>query len=43
VKWRIFHDVNFVSYGGGDFDASGWPLTVNGLLGPVVFHEDSGI
>ena len=43
VEWRIFHDINFASYGGGMFDASDWPLTVNGLLGPVVFHEDRGI
>ena len=37
VKWRTFHDINFASYKGGKFDASQWPLTVNGLLGPVVF------
>ena len=37
VKWRTFHDINFASYKGGRFDASKWPLTVNGLLGPVVF------
>ena len=41
VKWRIFHDINFASYkGAGKFDASNWPLTANGLLGPVVFDPE---
>ena len=37
TPWRVFYDINFVSYKGGKFDASKWPLTKNGLLGPVVF------
>ena len=37
TPWRVFYDINFVSYKGGKFDASKWPLTTNGLLGPVVF------
>lgn len=39
VAWRVFHDINFVSHPSARvrrFDASTWPLTVNGLLGPVV-------
>ena len=41
VKWRIFHDINFASYkGAGKFDASNWPLTANGLQGPVVFDPE---
>ena len=27
-------------YKGGKFDASNWPLTVNGLLGPVTFRQE---
>ena len=38
TPWRVFHDINFASYKGGKFDASKWPLTVNGLLGPVTFR-----
>ena len=37
TPWRVFYDINFMSYKGGKFDASKWPLTTNGLLGPVVF------
>ena len=39
VKWRIFNDINFVYYPIKEcnVDASHWPLTVNGLLGPVTF------
>ena len=41
TPWRIFHDINFASYKGkGQFDASNWPLAVNGLLGPVVFDPE---
>ncbi len=41
IPWRTFHDINFASYSEGKwkgswpFDAAKWPLTVNGLLGPV--------
>jgi hypothetical protein len=35
VEWRIFHDINFMSITGKRFDASTWPLTDSGLLGPV--------
>ena len=35
VDWKTFHDINFRSIHGGDFDASKWPLTDCGLLGPV--------
>ena len=40
TPWRVFHDINFASYKGGKFDASKWPLTVNGLLGPVTFRPE---
>jgi hypothetical protein len=35
VPWKTFHDINFVSLNYQPFDASDWPLTVCGLLGPV--------
>jgi hypothetical protein len=35
VKWRNFYDINFIGIGGKPFDASKWPLTDSGLLGPV--------
>jgi hypothetical protein len=35
VPWKTFHDVNFVNIEYKPFDASGWPLTECGLLGPV--------
>ncbi len=35
VDWRIFHDINFVNHNYKNFDASKWPLTPSGLLGPV--------
>ncbi len=38
VKWKIFHDLNIVSDSDSTylpFDASHWPLTPSGLLGPV--------
>ncbi|MGA2748678.1 MAG: glycosyl hydrolase [Verrucomicrobiota bacterium] len=45
VKWKTFHDINFVNLDYRPFDASGWPLADSGLLGPVtltpvapVFH-----
>ena len=35
VPWRIFHDINFVNVAYKPFDASGWELMEEGLLGPV--------
>jgi hypothetical protein len=35
VKWKTFHDINFVDINYKPFDASNWPLTDCGLLGPV--------
>jgi len=35
VPWKNFHDINFVNIDYHPFDASGWPLTDCGLLGPV--------
>lgn len=38
VKWRNFYDINFIGIGGKPFDASKWPLTDSGLLGPVTLQ-----
>jgi hypothetical protein len=35
VPWRRFHDINVVNVDYKPFDASTWPLTDSGLLGPV--------
>jgi hypothetical protein len=35
VKWKTFYDINFVNLDYKPFDASNWPLTDSGLLGPV--------
>jgi len=35
VRWKIFHDINFVNIDYTPFDAAGWPLYDSGLLGPV--------
>jgi len=35
VQWKIFKDINFVNENYRPFDASNWPLTDCGLLGPV--------
>ena len=35
VRWRIFHDINFVNINYQPFDASKWPSRDAGLLGPV--------
>jgi hypothetical protein len=35
IPWKIFYDINFVSVRYKPFDASDWPLTDSGLLGPV--------
>lgn len=38
VAWRTFHDINFVNQSYKPFDASNWPLTDSGLLGPVTLQ-----
>ena len=35
VPWKTFYDINFVNLGYKPFDASAWPITDCGLLGPV--------
>ena len=35
VKWKTFRDINMVDINYKPFDASNWPLTDCGLLGPV--------
>ena len=35
VKWKYFTDINIVTIDYKKFDASTWPVRVNGLLGPV--------
>ena len=35
VKWKEFHEINFVNRNYKPFDASKWPLQDSGLLGPV--------
>jgi hypothetical protein len=35
VPWKIMHEINFVNIRYQPFDASNWPLTPSGLLGPV--------
>jgi hypothetical protein len=35
VEWKNYHDINFVNLDYHPFDASDWPLTDSGLLGPV--------
>jgi hypothetical protein len=35
VQWKIFKDINIVNVDYKPFDASNWPLTDCGLLGPV--------
>jgi hypothetical protein len=35
VKWKSFHDINFVNLQYKPFDASQWPLAEAGMLGPV--------
>ncbi len=34
-RWKIMREINFVNINYQPFDASGWPLTPSGLLGPV--------
>lgn len=38
VKWRIFKDINLVNVNYKPFDASNWPLTDSGLIGPVTLQ-----
>jgi len=35
VDWKIMHEINFVNLDYKPFDASAWPDTPSGLLGPV--------
>jgi hypothetical protein len=35
VQWKNFYDVNFININYKPFDASTWPLTDSGLLGPI--------
>jgi hypothetical protein len=35
VRWRNFHDLNFVNINYQPFNASKWPIQDSGLLGPV--------
>ena len=35
ANWKNFHDINIVNINYRPFDASNWPLTDSGLLGPV--------
>jgi hypothetical protein len=35
VAWRVFHDINLVNMDYKPFDASAWPISESGLLGPV--------
>jgi hypothetical protein len=39
VPWKIFHDINIANVNYKPFDASNWPLTKCGLLGPVTLTE----
>jgi hypothetical protein len=43
VQWKIFKDINFVDVNYHPFDASNWPLTDCGLLGPVTLTAASPI
>jgi hypothetical protein len=38
VKWKNFHEINFVGLSYQPFDASQWPLHDAGLLGPVALQ-----
>jgi hypothetical protein len=38
IPWRNFHDINLVNMDYKPFDASTWPLTPSGLLGPVTLE-----
>jgi hypothetical protein len=38
VRWKIFHDINFVNIDYRPFDASEWEVRPSGLLGPVTLQ-----
>ena len=40
VKWKNFYDTNIVNQGYKPFDASRWPVSNQGLLGPVTLHPE---
>lgn len=35
ITWRNMHEINFVNINYRPFDASSWPVTPSGLIGPV--------
>jgi hypothetical protein len=35
IKWRNYHEINFVDINYKDFDASKWDIMPSGLIGPV--------
>ncbi len=35
IKWRNYHEINFVDINYKDFDASKWEIMPSGLIGPV--------
>ncbi len=35
MKWRNYHEINFVDINYKDFDASKWDIMPSGLIGPV--------
>ena len=35
IKWRNYHEINFVDINYKDFDASKWDMMPSGLIGPV--------
>ncbi|RZK60274.1 MAG: glycoside hydrolase, partial [Pedobacter sp.] len=35
IKWRNYHEINFVDINYKDFDAAKWDVMPSGLLGPV--------
>jgi len=42
VPWKRFYDINVVNLDYQPFDASGWPETDSGLLGPVTLRAQAG-
>ena len=40
VNWKYFNDANVVNIDYKPFDASNWPVTDSGLLGPVTLQPD---
>ena len=42
VKWKAFRDINIVDVNYKPFDASNWPITDCGLLGPVTLTRITG-